>query len=80
MCWGETEGAEALCLHVKALCPPFRYVPLFMLHRGDALVVHPSIEGRVVVLEYEVHRTILASGVHYDNRLIAVVTGKQRGT
>ena len=49
-----------------------------MLHRGDALSVHPSIDGRVVVLEYEVHGTILASGVPYDNRLIAVVTIENR--
>ena len=49
-----------------------------MLHRGDALSVHPSIDGRVVVLEYEVHGTILASGVPYNNRLIAVVTIENR--
>jgi hypothetical protein len=30
LCLGETKGAIAICLHVKALCPPFRYVPLFM--------------------------------------------------
>ena len=37
-------------------------------------VVHPSVDGRVVILEYEVHGKILATGVPYDNRLIAVVT------
>ena len=49
-----------------------------MLHGGDALVVHPSKDGRVVVLEYEVHGTILATGAPYDNRLIAVVTIENR--
>ena len=49
-----------------------------MLHRGDALVVHPSRDGRVVILEYEVHGKILATGVPYDNRLIAVVTIENR--
>jgi uncharacterized protein len=49
-----------------------------MLHRGDALVVHPSKDGRVVILEYEVHGKILATGVPYDNRLIAVVTIENR--
>ena len=44
------------------------------LHRGDALVVHPSKDGRVVILEYEVHGTILSSGAPYDNRLISVIT------
>ena len=47
---------------------------LIRLHRGDALVVHPSKNGRVVTLEYEVHGKILATGAPYDNRLIAVVT------
>jgi ketosteroid isomerase-like protein len=49
-----------------------------MLHRGDALVVHPSKDGRVVILEYEVHGKILATGVPYDNRLIAIVTIENR--
>ena len=49
-----------------------------MLHRGDALVVHPSKDGRVVILEYEVHGNIVATGVPYDNRFIAVVTIENR--
>jgi len=48
------------------------------LDRADALVVHPSKDGRVVTLEYEVHGKILATGVPYDNRLIAVVTLENR--
>ena len=48
------------------------------LHRGDALVVHPSKDGRVVTLEYEVHGEILATGTPYDNRFIAVVTIENR--
>jgi ketosteroid isomerase-like protein len=44
------------------------------LYHGDALVVHPSMDGRVVILEYEVHGKILATGVPYDNRFVAVVT------
>jgi ketosteroid isomerase-like protein len=47
-------------------------------NRGDALVVHPSKDGRVVILEYEVHGKILATGAPYDNRLIAVVTIENR--
>ena len=49
-----------------------------MLHRGDALAVHPSTDGRVVVIEYEVHGTILASGAPYDNRFVSVVTIENR--
>jgi ketosteroid isomerase-like protein len=48
------------------------------LHRGDSLVVHPSKDGRVVILEYEVHGEILATGTPYDNRFISVVTIENR--
>src|SRR5580700_2604758 len=44
------------------------------LHSGDSLVVHRSQDSRVVILEYEVHGTILSTGVPYDNRFISVVT------
>jgi ketosteroid isomerase-like protein len=49
-----------------------------VLHSGDALVVHPSKDGRVVTLEYEVHGKIIATGVPYNNRFIAVVTIENR--
>jgi uncharacterized protein len=48
------------------------------LHAGDALVVHPSKDGRVVILEYEVRGTILATREPYDNRFISVVTVENR--
>ena len=48
------------------------------LHRGDALVLHPAKDGRVVVLEYEVHGNIVATGVRYDNRFISVITTENR--
>jgi ketosteroid isomerase-like protein len=44
------------------------------LNTGDNLVVHPSKDGRVVILEYEVHGKILATGAPYDNRFVSVVT------
>src|SRR6202161_4065550 len=50
------------------------YGKTIKLHSGDALVVHRSEDRRVVILEYEVHGTILSSGARYDNRLISVVT------
>src|SRR6202047_1638373 len=37
------------------------YGKTIRLHSGDALVVHRSQDGRVVVLEYEVHGRILSS-------------------
>jgi uncharacterized protein len=48
------------------------------LHSGDALVVHRCQDSRVVILEYEVHGRILASGSPYDNRLISVITIENR--
>jgi ketosteroid isomerase-like protein len=48
------------------------------LHRADGLVVHPSKDSRVVILEYEVHGTVLATGALYDNRFISVVTIENR--
>src|SRR6202166_5297235 len=44
------------------------YGKTIKLHSGDALVAHRTQEGRVVILEYEVHGTILSSGAPYDNR------------
>jgi ketosteroid isomerase-like protein len=48
------------------------------LHSGDSLVVHGSQDSRVVILEYEVHGTILSTDVPYDNRFISVVTIENR--
>ena len=50
------------------------YGKTIKLHSGDALVVHRSQDSRVVILEYEVHGTILSNGLPYDNRLISVIT------
>lgn len=54
------------------------YGKTIKLHSGDALVVHRSRDGRVVILEYEVHGRVLSSGAAYDNRLISVVTIENR--
>ncbi len=44
------------------------------LHSGDALVIHRAQDGRTVILEYEVHGTILSSGVSYNNRFVSIIT------
>lgn len=49
-----------------------------VLHGADALVVHRGQDPRVVIIEYDVHGKILANGVSYDNRFIAVVTIEDR--
>lgn len=48
------------------------------LHCADELVVHKTHDNRVVVLEYEVHGTILATGVAYDNRFCSIATIENR--
>src|SRR5580700_3225274 len=50
------------------------YGKTIKLRSGDSLVVHRSQDSRVVILEYEVHGTILATGAPYDNRFISVIT------
>jgi ketosteroid isomerase-like protein len=54
------------------------YGKTIKLRFGDALVVHRSLDSRVVILEYEVHGTILSSGAPYDNRFISVITIESR--
>ncbi len=48
------------------------------LHGADALIVNRCQDPRVVVLEYEVHGTIVRTGAAYDNRFISVVTIEHR--
>jgi ketosteroid isomerase-like protein len=44
------------------------------LDRGDSLIAHPSDNGRVVTLEYEVHGKILATDMPYDNRFVSIAS------
>jgi len=48
------------------------------LDRGDSLFVHPSDNGRVVTLEYQVHGKVLATGNAYDNRFVSIATIENR--
>ena len=48
------------------------------LRSGGGLVVHRSRDSRVVIVEYEVHGTVLSSGAAYDNRFISVITIENR--
>ncbi|WP_342629684.1 nuclear transport factor 2 family protein [Nguyenibacter vanlangensis] len=54
------------------------YVGAIRLQSADKLVVHRTDEGAVVVIEYEVHGTILATGVEYDNRFCSIVRIENR--
>lgn len=54
------------------------YVDNIAVQSADRLVVHKTDDGRVVVIEYEVHGTILETGVKYDNRFCSIVTIENR--
>jgi ketosteroid isomerase-like protein len=49
------------------------YVDNIALQSADELVVHTTHDGRVVVIEYEVHGTIVATGAKYDNRFCSII-------
>ncbi len=48
------------------------------LQSADNLIVRKADGGRVSILEYEVHGTILATGVQYDNRFCSIVEIEDR--
>jgi ketosteroid isomerase-like protein len=48
------------------------------LHSADHMIKHPIDNDRGMVIEYEVHGTILASGVAYDNRFCSIIKIENR--
>lgn len=57
-----------------ALLAQFRgYIEHIALHAADHLITHTTNDGRCVVIEYEVHGTILATGAKYDNRFCSII-------
>ncbi len=49
------------------------YCEAVELHSADHLVAHKADNGRVLVIEYEVHGTILAKGAQYENRFCSLI-------
>jgi len=49
------------------------YVDIIRLQSADNLVVHSTDAGRVIVIEYEVHGTVLATEAKYDNRFCSII-------
>jgi ketosteroid isomerase-like protein len=43
------------------------------LQSADKLIIHKADNGHVVVIEYEVHGTIIATGVKYNNRFCSII-------
>jgi ketosteroid isomerase-like protein len=54
------------------------YGDYIKLHSADRLITHKADNGGVVVIEYEVHGTILATGVKYDNRFCSIIKIEKR--
>jgi len=54
------------------------YVANIALQSADQLIVHKTDGGGVVVIEYEVHGTILATRARYDNRFCSIVRIENR--
>ena len=44
-----------------------------VLQSADKLIAHNADNGRALVIEYEVHGTVLATGVKYDNRFCSII-------
>jgi ketosteroid isomerase-like protein len=62
-----------------ALMDQFRgYAKNVELHAADHLVTHKADGGGVVVIEYEVHGTIVSTGVEYRNRFCSVIRLENR--
>jgi ketosteroid isomerase-like protein len=62
-----------------ALMGQFRgYVDNIALQSADKPITHKTDDGRVVVLEYEVHGTILATGAKYTNRFCSIIKTENR--
>ncbi len=48
------------------------------LESADNLISGKKDDGRVFVIEYEVHGTMLATGVKYDNRYCSIIEIENR--
>ena len=55
-----------------------RYVDNIALQSADRLIAHRTDGGQVVVIQYEVHGTILATRVKYDNRFCSIIHVENR--
>jgi uncharacterized protein len=54
------------------------YVDAIRIRSADKLIVNRADNGRVVVLEYDIHGTILATGAMYDNRFCSILELEDR--
>ena len=55
-----------------------RYVDNIALRSADELILHETDDGRVAVIEYEVHGTVVANGAKYYNRFCSIIKIESR--
>ena len=48
------------------------------LQSADKLMAHKADDGRVVIIEYEVHGAVLATGTKYNNRFCSIIKLENR--
>jgi uncharacterized protein len=54
------------------------YVDGIALQSADRLITHRTDDGHFVVIEYEVHGKILATGAKYNNRFCSIIRIENR--
>ena len=54
------------------------YVDNIALQSADNSIAYRADDGRVIVIEYEVHGTILATGAKYNNRFCSIIKIENR--
>ena len=70
----EVPGWPRMIVGKATLMESFRgYGKHIAIHAADHLIARAADDGTVVVLEYEVHGTILSTGVAYDNRFCSII-------
>jgi ketosteroid isomerase-like protein len=66
------QGRADLMARFKGYCENIE------LQSADKLITHKADSGRVVVIEYEVHGAVLATGVKYNNRFCSIIKIEHR--
>ncbi len=60
-------GRDGLMDEFKGYCENIK------LESADKLITHRADNNRVVVIEYEIHGTILSTGAKYTNRFCSII-------
>jgi ketosteroid isomerase-like protein len=75
----DVPGWPALIQGRTDLMTAFRgYVDNIRLQSADELIVHRTDDGRIIIIEYDVHGVILATGVKYKNRFCSIIRIEDR--